>query len=199
MATHSQTATAASPEEHRIVSLPSALSEHPAACQQRRTLLGILLAGASGMVGAALSAPLVRFAAYPLHESAEEAAWSDVGKLEEFESLSAPVARTIHVDRIDGWQRSQVENGVYVVPGETGRLRVLSSVCPHLGCSLRWTAGAKHFVCPCHGGTFNDEGVHIAGPPRRAMDELESKIENNVLKVRFQRFRQMIAEKEPIG
>jgi hypothetical protein len=31
------------------------------------------------------------------------------------------------------------------------------------------------------------------------MDELESKVENGVLKVRFQYFRQLDAEKEPVG
>jgi hypothetical protein len=31
------------------------------------------------------------------------------------------------------------------------------------------------------------------------MDELESKVENGVLKVRFQRFRELAADKEPVA
>jgi len=181
------------------MSLQSSLPEGSATGQRRRTFLGFLLAGASGLVSAGLSVPLVRFATFPLRGPSEEASWSDVGKVEEFQSLGAPVARTIRVNQLDGWRRSTMENGVYVVPTGGGSLKVLSSVCPHLGCTVRWTAEKRRFICPCHGGTFDDAGSHIAGPPLRAMDELESKVENNMLKVRFQRFRQLIAEKKPIG
>jgi len=181
------------------MSSPSAPCDGPAVGQRRRTLLGVLLAAATGAIGTALSVPLVRFAGFPLEASPDEASWSDVGGLEEFQSISAPVARTIRVSRVDGWQRSATEYGVYIVPAGNGRLRVLSSVCPHLGCTVRWRSERSRFICPCHGGTFDDEGVHLAGPPRRAMDELESKVESKRLKVRFQRFQQLIAEKEPIG
>jgi Rieske Fe-S protein len=92
-----------------------------------------------------------------------------------------------------------VQNGIYIVPAGDGKLKVLSSVCPHLGCSLRWIDKRNMFVCPCHGGTFTHTGVHVSGPPLRAMDELESKVENGVLKVRFQYFRQLDAKKEPVG
>lgn len=173
--------------------------QFPVAVPPRRSFLGIFLATAGGLVSAALAVPLVRFVTFPLRGQLEEAAWSDVGKLEEFRSLGAPVARTITVKRTDGWRRSTLQDGVYVVPTSGGSLKVLSSVCPHLGCTLRWISDKSRFICPCHGGTFTSNGVHVAGPPLRAMDELESKVENGILKVRFQHFRQLIAEKKPIG
>jgi len=166
---------------------------------QRRTLLVRAMAAAGGLVSAAMAIPLARFAAFPLRTQAEEASWSDVGKVLEFRSLHEPVERTITVDRTDGWRSYAMENGVYVTPSGQGGLRVLSSTCPHLGCTLRWVSEKERFICPCHGGTFTSGGVHVAGPPLRAMDELESKVENGVLKVRFQHFRQLIAQKEPVG
>jgi menaquinol-cytochrome c reductase iron-sulfur subunit len=103
------------------------------------------------------------------------------------------------VKRIDGWRSSVAQNGVYVVPAGNGELKVLSSVCPHLGCAVRWIEKQDKFICPCHGGTFTSMGVRVSGPPLRSMDELESKVENGVLKVRFQYFRQLVAKKEPLG
>jgi menaquinol-cytochrome c reductase iron-sulfur subunit len=160
---------------------------------------GFLLAAAGGLVGAAVAFPLVRFATFPLRVKAEETSWSDVGKVEELVPLATPVARKIEVQRVDGWRSSTVQNGIYIVPTGDGKLKVLSSVCPHLGCSVRWIDKRNTFVCPCHGGTFTHTGVHVSGPPLRAMDELESKVENGVLKVRFQYFRQLDAKKEPVG
>lgn len=171
------------------------LDERP----DRRSFLGFLLTAVGGVVSAALAIPLVRFAAFPLRRQAAEVSWSDVGKIEEFQSLTAPVARTIDVKRIDGWRSAVMQSGVYVLPAKSGSPKVLSSVCPHLGCSVRWIEKQDKFICPCHGGTFTSAGVHISGPPQRAMDELESKVETGVLKVRFQFFRQLIAKKEPVG
>jgi menaquinol-cytochrome c reductase iron-sulfur subunit len=171
----------------------------PVSVQERRSFLGYLLAVVGGLVSAALAVPLVRFSTFPLRDQAEEASWSDVGKIDEFRSLTQPVAHAIDVKSIDGWHSTVVQNGVYVVPTGNGGLKVLSSVCPHLGCAVRWIDKQDRFVCPCHGGTFTSTGVHISGPPLRAMDELESKVENGVLRVRFQHFRQLDAKKEPVG
>jgi menaquinol-cytochrome c reductase iron-sulfur subunit len=167
--------------------------------QDRRSFLGFALTTVGGLISAALAVPLVRFAAFPLRRQAEEVSWSDVGKVEEFRSLNAPAARAIDVKRIDGWRSTVAKSSVYVLPAASGKPKVLSSVCPHLGCSLRWIEKQDHFVCPCHGGTFTADGVHVSGPPLRAMDELESKVEDGVLKVRFQLFRQLVAKKEPVG
>ena len=171
----------------------------PDSVSERRSFLRNLFVAVGGLVSAALAIPLVRFATFPLRAKENETSWSDVGKIDEFASLDAPVARTIDVQRIDGWRSSVIQNGIYIVPAGNGNLKVLSSVCPHLGCAVRWIGKQDKFVCPCHGGTFTNTGVHVSGPPLRAMDELESKVENGVLKVRFQYFRQLVARKEPVG
>jgi menaquinol-cytochrome c reductase iron-sulfur subunit len=181
------------------MSAPHLSDPMPIPMPERRSCLGLLLAGVGGLVSAVLAIPLVRFVTFPLRVPAEETSWSDVGKLDEFVSLAEPVARTIDVKKIDGWRSSVVQNGVYVVPMGDGHLKVLSSVCPHLGCAVRWIEKQDRFICPCHGGTFTSAGVHLSGPPLRAMDELESKVENGVLKVRFQYFRQLVAKKELVG
>lgn len=171
----------------------------PVQVPERRSFLGYMLATFGGLVSAALAVPLVRFAIFPLRAHSEELTWSDVGKIDDFNALAEPVARTVDIKTIDGWRSSVSQNGVYVVPGNNGNPKVLSSVCPHLGCSVRWLAQQGKFVCPCHGGTFTRTGARVSGPPLRSMDELDSKVENGVLKVRFQYFRQLIAKKELLG
>ena len=76
---------------------------------------------------------------------------------------------------------------------------MLSAVCPHLGCTITWNESKKEFLSPCHNGVFTADGALVSGPPRRAMDELESKVEDGRLKVRYQYFRPLVAAKEAIA
>jgi menaquinol-cytochrome c reductase iron-sulfur subunit len=182
------------------MSAPAPISEQvTASMPERRSFIRNLFVIVGGLVSATLAIPLVRFATFPLRVREDESSWSDVGKIDEFASLAEPVARTIDIQRTDGWRTSTAQDGVYVVPAGGGQLKVLSSVCPHLGCAVRWIDDKDRFICPCHGGTFTRTGAYVSGPPRRAMDELDSKIENGVLKVRFQHFRQLAATKEPVA
>jgi len=57
--------------------------------------------------------------------------------------------------------------------------RVLSDVCPHLGCRVHWVAAENHFLCPCHMGVFTAEGKAVSGPPAEAGQNL-SQLETHV-------------------
>lgn len=43
--------------------------------------------------------------------------------------------------------------------------RALSSICPHLGCKVYFSAGQQQFICPCHQGVFDKDGKAVSGPP----------------------------------
>jgi nitrite reductase/ring-hydroxylating ferredoxin subunit len=45
----------------------------------------------------------------------------------------------------------------YVV-NDAGTIRALSSVCTHMGCTLRWRKGWQDLRCPCHGASFDLRG-----------------------------------------
>ena len=165
----------------------------------RRSFLGVLLGFGTVVMGAALSIPLIRFALHPLLTKTTEIGWSDVGNIDEFKAITAPVKRLVKVQQRDAWREIVSEKPVYVVPAKDGAVRVLSPVCPHLGCTVPWNEAKQEFICPCHTAVFAMDGAKISGPAPRAMDDLESKVEEGLLKVRYQYFRQLIPQKEPLS
>jgi menaquinol-cytochrome c reductase iron-sulfur subunit len=182
-----------------ITEKPCAENETSMEPPRRSFLMGSLLAIIGGAVSLILAIPLVRFSMYPLRQSGEDADWSDVGPVDEFTGLKEPVARTITIERRDAWRSTSSQTAVYVLPAQAGQFRILSPVCPHLGCSIRWINAQNRFICPCHNGTFTAEGEYISGPPRRSMDALDAKVADGVLKVRYKSFRQLIAAKEEVA
>ncbi len=165
----------------------------------RRSFFGTLLAVGSLSVGALLSVPLLRFALFPLIRRTTELKGSPVGELSEFSSLTEPVMRTIQIEQVDGWRKAISEKAVYITKDAQGQLRVLTSVCPHLGCTVPWNKEKNQFVCPCHGGTFTMDGTRVSGPSQRGMDTLETSVAGGQLVVQFQYFRQLVSDKEVVG
>ena len=165
----------------------------------RRSFLGALLGVGSAIVGVLLSVPLTRFALFPLLRRTTEVKSSPVGTLGEFASLNEPVMRTVQIEQVDGWRKATSEKAVYITKDPQGQLRVLTSVCPHLGCTVPWNKEKKQFICPCHGATYMPDGTRLSGPSLRGMDTLETSVQDGQLLVRFQYFRQLVAYKEVIG
>jgi menaquinol-cytochrome c reductase iron-sulfur subunit len=167
--------------------------------ENRRSFLGVLLGLGSVFVGGLLSVPLVRFALFPLIRRTTESKSSSVGAVNEFSALREPILRTIKIEQVDGWRKAVSEKAVYITKDSQGQLRVLTSICPHLGCTVPWNKEKNQFVCPCHGATFTADGERISGPSQRGMDALETSVEEGQLMVRFQYFRQLVSNKEAIG
>jgi menaquinol-cytochrome c reductase iron-sulfur subunit len=175
-------------------SSPSAIS-----AASRRSFLGGLLGLGSVLVGGLLAVPLIRFALFPLLRRTTQLKSSPVGGLNEFSSLTEPVMRTVQIEQVDGWRKAVSEKAVYVTKDGQGQLCVLTSICPHLGCTVPWNKEKKEFVCPCHGATFAADGTRVGGPSLRGMDALETSVQGGQLLVRFQYFRQLVSDKEVIG
>ncbi len=167
--------------------------------EDRRSFLTALLGVGSVFVGGLLAVPLIRLVLHPLLRSTTPAAWSDVGMADELGSINTPTRKNILIEQRDGWRKVVSEKAVYVIKDGGGQLAVLSSVCPHLGCSVPWVAEKNEFVCPCHIGRFAADGGLLGGPPPRGMDHLESRVENGVLQVHYQYFRQLVPFREVIG
>lgn len=165
----------------------------------RRSFMGALFAVGGILVGGSLSVPLIRFTLFPLLRRTTELKNSPVGVLSDFSSLTEPILRTVRIEQVDGWRKVVSEKAVYVTKDAKGQVCVLTSICPHLGCTVPWNKEKSKFVCPCHGGTFEADGSRVSGPSLRGMDTLESSIQDGQLLVRFQYFRQLVSDREVVG
>lgn len=47
--------------------------------------------------------------------------------------------------------------------------RVMSGICPHLGCTVNTVVGKDPFLCPCHGSYFDKNGEVVSGPSPRGL------------------------------
>jgi glycine/D-amino acid oxidase-like deaminating enzyme/nitrite reductase/ring-hydroxylating ferredoxin subunit len=56
---------------------------------------------------------------------------------------------------------------------ETGVLHVLSPVCQHLYCHVRWNPAERSWDCPCHGSRYTGEGRVIQGPTMKPLERKE--------------------------
>lgn len=62
--------------------------------------------------------------------------------------------------------------GTILVKRSAEGFEAFSSVCPHLGCRVRWEADKNRFLCPCHNGIFDADGKGVTGPPAAAGQKL---------------------------
>ena len=50
---------------------------------------------------------------------------------------------------------------------EEGKVYLVSTRCPHLGCELQWNPEEKTWDCPCHGSRFDYRGRLLDTPARK--------------------------------
>jgi menaquinol-cytochrome c reductase iron-sulfur subunit len=174
---------------------PEVLSPEDAS---RRKLLKLGI-GALGCGLAAVPAiPALGFLVHPLRSGpGGAAAMISAGRRSAFSTV--PVRVDLYADRRDAWSReSNVKLGSCWVFERQGALHALSTSCPHLGCAIDFAPTEGAFKCPCHRSAFDLSGEVKAGPSPRPMDSLEVQESSGLVAIRFQRFRQGVAAKEPV-
>jgi menaquinol-cytochrome c reductase iron-sulfur subunit len=164
----------------------------------RRSFVGALVGSISAAVAAVMAIPVFRFVTSPLSKPEGGAEWFSLGPAEGFKSAQ-PVRASVLVRKVDGWQASSAKQTVWITRDGENKLRILSAICPHLGCVVPWVAEQKAFVCPCHGGRFSQDGARQSGPPPRGLDELPAKVEQGELYVRYEYFRQLTEKEEVVA
>ncbi len=165
----------------------------------RRGLLKAI-AAAGGAVGCgALAIPTVRFLVAPAAGGAGSGRWIRTVALDALRE-GEPKRVALISDRRDAWTREKaVELGAAWLVRKGDAVLAYSVTCPHLGCAVDRAASGPGFYCPCHDSSFDAAGLRLAGPSPRALDALETRVEDGFVVVRFQRFRQGIPEKVSVG
>jgi menaquinol-cytochrome c reductase iron-sulfur subunit len=157
---------------------------------RRRTFLALCTGALMTLVGGLIAAPAMGYLLAPFWrkrtaENADE--YVDIGPVTGL-TLQRWVLLPLEIVQEDGWERVRQRHSVWVKRFGTGDadIRVLSPICPHLGCPINYMSDKSEFQCPCHGGTFDGDGHHVSGPPPRAMDPLPFKVEDGRLLVRWE-------------
>lgn len=153
---------------------------------RRRFLSRVTVALTAGMTGL-VGLPVLGYLLAPLFQSPPDdfvavGPVSDFGvgetKLVSFRDPS-PLAWAGQTADTALWVRRRVASG-------PDMFQVFNVNCTHLGCPVSWQAGAKLFLCPCHGGVFYADGSVAGGPPQRPLFEREWQVAGDRLMVRQQ-------------
>ena len=155
----------------------------------RRDFIKATLAGIGGLVGALVGLPSVAYLLSPAWQAgAEEEAVIPIGALDQY-PIGVPTRFDFTRTKINGWERTAINYGLYVVRTSESEVRVFSDICTHLGCRVSWHADQEHYISPCHNGHFDKLGNVVSGPPPRPLDEFATKIENGNLFVKLPPFK----------
>lgn len=158
---------------------------------ERRTALKAIWGAAGAAVAAVVALPGVSFFLDPLlRPQKTRGVWKKLVRLQSLpEEHPSPYA--VVGERVDAWTRHPSERlgTVWLTRKKDGQVQALSGECPHFGCGLKYSADHTEFQCPCHASYFAPDGTAKSGPAPRAMDSLETKIDNGFVHVRFVKFR----------
>jgi Rieske Fe-S protein len=55
----------------------------------------------------------------------------------------------------------------------SGELRAFSAVCTHLQCTVQYRSDLSEIWCACHNGHFDLNGINVAGPPPRPLEQYD--------------------------
>ncbi len=150
----------------------------------RRDFLLLLPFSVFACIAATIATVAFRFLR-PVATTGEDQTWIDVAPISQLTG-KGPLLRSITVERTVGWSSSREEFLIFVLPDQNQR--VVSSACPHEGCTINWQPEANKFSCPCHDSLFASDGSRLVGPAMRGLDTLPSRAKDGVLQVQHQSF-----------
>ncbi len=146
----------------------------------RRDFFKVVSTFVGSVIGLGVGVPLVGYFLSPALERTSTEAWIPVGPLEKF-PLGQPVLFSFTRSKQYGWEKRSKSYGVYIIRKAEQEVEVLSNVCTHLGCRVKWHEDKNEYICPCHDAHFSKDGEVISGPAPAPLEEYEVKIEDGVV------------------
>ncbi len=108
--------------------------------------------------------------------------WRPVGSLNNFKIGETVKVTFRNADPLP-WAGVTDEAAAWLRRDSEDKFIAFSVHCAHLGCPVRWVAGAKLFMCPCHGGVYYEDGSWAAGPPPRGLYQLNVRVQNGQVEI----------------
>ncbi|AVR46617.1 (2Fe-2S)-binding protein [Christiangramia fulva] len=149
--------------------------------KSRRSFLRKLSIGLGGLIGAAMSVPLIDAILEPVVGNRKKT-WRKIGVSSDFKVGKMTHVRFRNASTYD-WSKKIEESEAYLYRNRDNTLKAFKVNCSHLGCPVRWQEGSHMFLCPCHGGAFYSDGKRAAGPPNRPLYQYEVREENGIVEL----------------
>jgi Rieske Fe-S protein len=146
----------------------------------RRDFIKATVCFLGGLIGITVGIPSIAFLLSPSLRKIEDDSIIDLGPLENY-PIGIPTRFTFTQTKINGWERTAINYGLFVVRKNENEVRAFSDICTHLGCRVTWQADQGHYISPCHDGHFDVMGNVVSGPPPRPLDEFITRLEEGNL------------------
>ena len=146
----------------------------------RQDFLAISTWTIGGAIALGLGLPAVAYVVGPAIKKEVSQVWIRIGPTTKVE-LGIPTLFKVKIERKTGWIVKEEEISVYVLTDNGRDYLVMSNICTHLGCRVRWINDQGQFFCPCHNAIFDKYGNVVSGPPPRPLDRFAMKLENDQL------------------
>ena len=134
----------------------------------------------TAFIGFGMSIPAIAYIMGPALQRTREEEWIRLGSASKVE-VGTPTLFKVQVERQTGWIVDTREISIYVLTEDGRNYVAMSNICTHLGCRVRWIGDEETFYCPCHNAAFDKDGEVLTGPPPRALDRFEVKVEDGQL------------------
>ena len=154
----------------------------------RRDFIKTATALIGGFIGTVIGIPAIGYLISPSLRVNEDNAWINLGVLDQY-PLGAPTLFEFTRTKVNGWERTGTNYGVFVLRQTEANVRVFSNICTHLACHASWHPEVQHYICPCHDGHYDILGRNISGPPPRPLDEFRTKVEQGSLFIHLPAFK----------
>lgn len=150
----------------------------------RRKVFAVAGQALGGVALAAVALPAIGFAVAPIFETPEED-WQAVGPIDAFvpETYLPRVITIVQGIGEAGKTTVYVRQGSTDLDEDPASYVAITTRCAHLGCPVRFVQAAGNFICPCHGGVYDFQGLVIGGPPVRPLDRFQTRVTDGVVEI----------------
>ncbi len=146
----------------------------------RRGFVKIVTAFLGSIMATVIGLPGITYLISPATRTQKTEAWIPLGPLGNY-PIGKPAPFNFTRSMVNGWEKTVLSYGVFVLRKDENQVKVLSNICTHLGCRVSWHPDILEYVSPCHDGHFDIDGNVTKGPPPRPLDQYETKVENGDL------------------
>jgi menaquinol-cytochrome c reductase iron-sulfur subunit len=155
--------------------------DHTRGGRGRRRFLGLLGLAAAGLAVVGAAVPVFAYFLRPARRTPP--VWRDVGAVDDF--VLGETSKVVYPDPDpDPWEGLAVRNAAWVRREGADRFIAFSIYCTHTGCPVNWVHDARLFLCPCHGGIFDQQGGVTSGPPPRPLDRTPIRVRDGRVELR---------------